>query len=332
MPTADDDASPMLSVVVPLYNKRRTVLRTLDSVLAQTYRRLDVVVVDDGSTDGGAELVQAHCSDRRVRVHRQANAGPAAARNRGLALSQGAYVAFLDADDTWRPEFAQTVVDTFAAHPECGAFTAAFTIGPERVDRWQALLAYGFHEGPWRLAPEIRKEHLRHALDAFNATTAAYRREVAEGLGGFFIAERSTFGEDVYLWLQVLLHYPIYRHMRPLAHYHTEDSELGIGGRRGALPVEPVLTHPGPVRANCPPHLRETLELWLAQHAARAAFMQLERGDDERARWLLAQFPRIRAWPSDYFKLRLRLALPGLWRLSRRVKASARMAQQRGHG
>jgi len=319
MPTAK---SPTFSVVVPLYNKRATVVRTLDSVFGQTFGDFELIVVDDGSTDGGDALVEAHYDDPRLRVHRQANAGPAAARNQGLALSRGAYVTFLDADDTWRPEYLQTAVEVFTGHPECGAFTSSFTVGPERADRWQALVPYGFTEGLYRLTPETPREHLRHCVNAFNATTSAYRREVVEGLGGFFTQERSTLGEDVYLWVQVLLHHPIYRHMGPLAHYHTEDSELGISARKGALPIEPVLTHPEAIRAGCPPHLRETLELWLAQQASRAAFMQLDRGDPARARWLLAQFPRIRAWPSDHARLRLRMAMPWLWRVVQRARAA----------
>lgn len=326
MPTAK---SPIFSVVVPLFNKRATVVRTLDSVFAQRFADFELIVVDDGSTDGGDALVEAHYADPRLRVHRQANAGPAAARNQGLALSRGAYVTFLDADDTWRPEYLRTAIDAFTAHPECGAFTASFTVGAEQVDRWQALIPYGFAEGPYSLTPETPKEHLRHCVDAFNATTSAYRREVPLALGGFFTQERSTLGEDVYLWVQVLLHHPIYRHMGPLAHYHTEDSELGIGARKGALPIEPVLTHPEAIRAGCPVPLRDTLELWLAQQAARAAFMQLERGDTARARWLLAQFPRISAWPSEHLRLRLRMAMPRLWRLVRQVRRGRPVAAGR---
>ena len=118
--------SPSFSVVVPLYNKRATVVRTLDSVFAQTFGDFELIVVDDGSTDGGDDLVQAHYDDARLRLHRQPNAGPAAARNQGLALSRGDYVTVLDADDTWRPEYLQTAVDVFTAHPECGAFTSSF--------------------------------------------------------------------------------------------------------------------------------------------------------------------------------------------------------------
>ena len=330
MPTASPVIPPAVSVVVPLYNKRATIGRTIESILAQGWTDFELLVVDDGSTDGGPAFVEATYTDPRVRLHRQANAGPGAARNHGLALTTGRYVTFLDADDAWRPQLLETAVAILDRHADCGAFTASFMLEPMAVDRWGLLAGYNFHEGPWRLGAEIPKSHLRHCLDAFHPTTTVYRREVIEAFGGFYTEERCTFGEDVYLWLQVMLHHGIYRHMTPLAHYHTEDSELGWGGRKGAFPIEPVLTHPEPIRAGCPPTLRDVLELWLAQHAVRAAFMQLDRGDTERAQWLVAHFPRSRAWPSDYLKLRLRLAMPGLWSFARQVsRAKARGATSR---
>lgn len=304
---------PQVSVIVPLYNKRRTIGRTMESVLSQSFSDFELLIVDDGSTDGGADFVEEAYADPRVRVVRQANAGPAAARNHGAEVSSGALLTFLDADDDWRPEMLETAVATLAAHPECDAFTAAFYLEPQGVNRWDPLVAYGFAEGPWRLTPDIPREQLTHCLDAFHPTTAVYRREVVFAHHGFFTEERCTFGEDVYFWLQVMLNHTIYRHMTPLAHYHTEDSELGVGARRTAPPLEPVLTHPDKIRASAPPALRGVLELWLARHAARAAFIQLDRGDPAKAAWLMRAFPLIRTWPLDHLKLRLRLLNPVLW-------------------
>ena len=87
-----------ISVVIPLYNKEKEIARTLRSVLAQTSQPLEIIVVDDGSTDGGAEVVRAIGSPL-VRLVRQSNAGVCAARNRGIAESTGEYIALLDADD-----------------------------------------------------------------------------------------------------------------------------------------------------------------------------------------------------------------------------------------
>src|SRR5947209_3795753 len=95
-----------VSVIIPLYNKAPYVRRTLDSVRAQTFADYEVIVVDDGSTDGGAAVVEGF-GDPRFRLIAQPNAGPGAARNRGLAEAGGEFVAFLDADDEWLPTFLE---------------------------------------------------------------------------------------------------------------------------------------------------------------------------------------------------------------------------------
>ena len=98
-----------VSIVVPLYNKAPYVRRALDSIAAQTLSDFEVIVVDDGSTDDGASIV-ANYGDSRVRLVRQPNVGPGAARNAGLAQAQGEFIAFLDADDQWLPTYLEESV------------------------------------------------------------------------------------------------------------------------------------------------------------------------------------------------------------------------------
>jgi glycosyltransferase involved in cell wall biosynthesis len=93
---------PLISCIVPVFNGERYLREALDSIRAQTYRRLEIIVADDGSTDGTAAVVAGF--GEHVRYLTQPNAGPAAARNLGLRAAQGDFVAFLDADDLWHPE------------------------------------------------------------------------------------------------------------------------------------------------------------------------------------------------------------------------------------
>jgi len=95
---------PAVSVVIPTYNRAYVLARTLDSVLAQSHQDFEIVIVDDGSTDGTGEMVESrYGGDPRIRYTWQENRGVTWARNRGLSLVRGAHVAFLDSDDTWKP-------------------------------------------------------------------------------------------------------------------------------------------------------------------------------------------------------------------------------------
>lgn len=96
-----------VSVIIPLYNKGKYIERALSSVLAQTFPPLEIIVVDDGSTDDGTERVLKLNSSEIILI-RQENRGPGAARNIGMAKAMGKYVVFLDADDEWLPSFLET--------------------------------------------------------------------------------------------------------------------------------------------------------------------------------------------------------------------------------
>ena len=109
----------LVSVVVPTYNRAYCLRRTLDSALAQSHRSLEILVVDDGSTDETGSMVRELCgSDQRVKYVRQENRGVSAARNRGMSLAQGDYIAFLDSDDVWKPWKLETQLACFRGRPE----------------------------------------------------------------------------------------------------------------------------------------------------------------------------------------------------------------------
>ena len=129
--------APSVSVIVPTYQRRKLVERAAASVLSQSYHDLELIVVDDGSTDGTEEALAAFGD--RIRYVRQDNRGTSAARNTGLGLARGEIVAFLDSDDRWLPDHLETIAAMFALHPTavlagtCPDFLAAGRDPPERA-------------------------------------------------------------------------------------------------------------------------------------------------------------------------------------------------------
>ena len=109
--------STLITVIIPLYNKEQWVKRALDSVLAQTYENLEILVVNDGSTDGSWEVVAAY-SDERIRIIDKQNGGVSSARNLGIEKAKGEYIAFLDADDKWYPKYLEVLADGFEKYPD----------------------------------------------------------------------------------------------------------------------------------------------------------------------------------------------------------------------
>lgn len=122
---------PRFSVVIPTYNRRRFVVKAIDSVLNQTCRDCEIIVVDDGSTDGTAAMLEPYC--QAITLLRQENAGVSVARNAGIRATTGEWIAFLDSDDEWTPEYLATQLRHIGEHPEAVAhITNAMNLFPDR--------------------------------------------------------------------------------------------------------------------------------------------------------------------------------------------------------
>lgn len=109
-----------VSVIIPLYNKAHTIERTLRSVFSQTYTNFEVIIIDDGSTDGSTNIIKEEFKDERLKIIVQQNKGVSYARNVGIENAKGDYIAFLDADDEWLPYYLQTVLEESRKHPKAG--------------------------------------------------------------------------------------------------------------------------------------------------------------------------------------------------------------------
>lgn len=142
--------SPLISIVIPLYNGERFIAQTLESVLAQTYRNIEVIVVDDASTDRGCEIVRDYSTeDSRLKLLLSETnfGGPAKPRNIGIDAAQGEFIAFVDADDIWKPHKLQTQLDFLIHNPDIDMLYSPAeiidengTISPSRKQRFLSLL------------------------------------------------------------------------------------------------------------------------------------------------------------------------------------------------
>lgn len=139
--TADAIHPGCVSVIMPVYNAAATVARSIESILAQTHANLELIIVDDGSTDGSCELVAGHaCRDARIVFLQQAsNGGVAAARNAGLRQATGSHVAFCDSDDWWLPRKLEWQLEDMRRHGNQVSYTAY-----ERVDEHGRVLSTVF--------------------------------------------------------------------------------------------------------------------------------------------------------------------------------------------
>lgn len=300
--------SPRISVVVPLYNKARTVLRTLQSIAVQTFGDFEVLIVDDGSTDDSAALVES-VADPRFRMIRQANAGPGAARNRGIAEARADLVAFLDADDVWLPRFLETATAQMDANPESAAVTLGWfdepghrSCVPDMETKWK------LPSGEYRLTAASSPYTMLGLSIAMWPCTTVTRRNIALRFGGFY-EKRCTFAEDAHLWMKVLLHYPIRLHWEPLAEFHRDASALS-GNYRKMRGVEPFLTDPEDLRRECPPELRPVLEGFLSLRAMKTASVMAYWGLWREAAALRHRFPAPGGWRSRWYWISLGAATP----------------------
>jgi len=166
---------PLVTCIVPVYNGEAFLGEALDSIVAQRHRPIEILVIDDGSTDGTAGIAAA-AREAAVRYARQDNAGGAAARNRGIAMAQGDFVAFLDADDLWPPDKLDRQLARFAARPDLDvslAHVQNFWMPEVAAERIQL-------QGHRRTQP----------VAGYSAGTLVTRRDVFSRLGLFNAAMR----------------------------------------------------------------------------------------------------------------------------------------------
>ena len=205
------NGTPAVSIIIPVYNAEKYLAETLESVLAQTFQDFEIILVDDGSTDGTSEIIDKF-SDRAICLKND-HRGPASSRNLGLEAARGSLVAFLDADDLWLPTKLEKQVAVMRAQPQYGLITCDASMFCESgviatSSKAQQPIATGY---------VLRQLLLSNWV---GTSCAMVRRECFEKVGRF---DHETFvwGEDWMMWLKIAAEYPVYFLDEPLVQYRV---------------------------------------------------------------------------------------------------------------
>lgn len=212
---------PEISVIIPLYNKAPHIARAIDSVLSQTVQNFEILVIDDGSTDNGGQIVASY-ADSRIRLTRQENQGVSAARNRGIFEAQADFLAFLDADDEWGKDHLEVLFRLRRNFPEAGAYSTAYIHvcpGDKRIPvkikkipsaPWEGLLPDYFLSASFGEPPVW-------------SSAVAIPHTIFHNVGLFKASEK--LGEDLDMWGRIALRYPIAFSWRGVAFFREDATE-----------------------------------------------------------------------------------------------------------
>lgn len=206
-------SNPLVSVIIPVYNGERYLAEAIDSSLAQTYQPMEIIVVDDGSTDKSANIAK---SFKDVRYYQQTNQGVSVARNVGLASVRGGFIAFLDADDIWTPNKLDTQINYLLKHPHVG-----YTITNQKI-----IMEHGTSVPTFFNKELLQKDH-----PGFVPSSLVARKVVFEQIGGFD-ATYVNEGEDIEWFARAKdAGIPMVIHKETLLHRRMHKSNISLHRR-----------------------------------------------------------------------------------------------------
>lgn len=234
----------MITVVVPLYNKEKSIVSTIESVVAQAYKDWELIIVDDGSTDGSADVVRDFIrandemsranalneplllNDGKIRLIHQENGGVCSARNRGIREAKGEYIAFLDGDDLWDKEYLSEQVKMIDDFPEA----AMWSINYAEIYQGQIVrrIPIGLTDGFRGYVENYFKKEGRIS-DLCSSSSVVLRRSVFDEVGYF--DERIKFSEDSDMWWRVIATHRFAFYDRYMVYYRLDAENRALKRR-----------------------------------------------------------------------------------------------------
>jgi glycosyltransferase involved in cell wall biosynthesis len=228
--------TPIISVVIPLYNNGRYISDALNSVLSQTVQDFEIIVVNDGSTDDGMKVVQTF-NDLRIILINQPNHGASSARNKGAKCAKAEIIAFLDADDQWYPSFLETVIKLFENYPLAGVSATGIVeiINNKEVFQQYRTIPNNGYEG---IVPDFFKSGI--VGERFiTSSSMAIKKSVFFEIAGF--KEEATWGEDSDFSARIALKYPIAFNSKICSMYFIREPDQKAKKRITATTEHPFI-------------------------------------------------------------------------------------------
>lgn len=295
-----DGKATLFSVVIPLYNKEETVSRAIQSVLAQSVKSFELIVINDGSSDRSADRVLA-IKDERIALVEQDNQGVSVARNRGIEIAKYPYLAFLDADDEWRPDFLSVVSGLIERFPDAGAYATAYYVKNPGQDLVPANLEYI----PRSASGGLIDSYYRCLVYGHNpvwSSAVCIPKSTFTKIGSFPAGVRLY--EDLYMWSNIAINYQIAFNNKPCAIYYRDAANRAcneIVPTRSDLQFSELLStaiSEGKILGKDIAYARD----FISRYALLNAFKALVNGDVHESRYIArhvkpASFgKRIRKW------------------------------------
>ncbi len=213
----------MFSVIIPLYNKAPYVAKAIESVLGQTYRDFEVIVIDDGSTDQSLEVAKIF-ENKSITIVSQPNSGVSTARNNGVKLAKYPYICFLDADDWWHPTFLEEMKRLITDFSDAGIYGSGYYIVKNGQER---IAPIGVPQGFERGIIDYCEVYAKILCMPLTSISVAIPKHIFDEEEGF--KSKLKFGEDFDLWIRIALKHKVILVNKPLA-YYNQDVDINNRG------------------------------------------------------------------------------------------------------
>lgn len=217
----------MFSVIIPLYNKAPYVAKAIESVLGQTYRDFEVIVIDDSSTDQSLEVAKTF-ENKSITIVSQPNSGVSTARNNGVKIAKYPYICFLDADDWWHPTFLEEMKRLITDFPDAGIYGSGYYIVKNGQER---IAPIGVPQGFERGIIDYCEVYAKTLCMPLTSISVAIPKHIFDEEEGF--KSQLKLGEDFDLWIRIVLKHKAILVNKPLAYYNqdVDVNNRAIGSR-----------------------------------------------------------------------------------------------------